>query len=42
MPPGVSVHQLLRYFTPNSSAMKTPENIDDDTDVHEVADEGDV
>jgi len=40
-PPGVSVHQTL-YFTPTSSALKTPENTEDDTDEHEAADEGEI
>jgi hypothetical protein len=35
------VHQTL-YFTPTSSALKTPENTEDDTDECETADEGEI
>jgi len=40
-PPGVSVHQAF-YSTPTSSALKTCENTEDDTDEHEAADEGEI
>jgi len=40
-PPGVSVHQTLD-FTTTSSALKTPENTEDDTDECETADEGEI
>jgi len=40
-PPEVSVHQAL-YFTPTSSALKTRENTEDETDEHEAADVGKI
>jgi hypothetical protein len=48
-PPGVSVHHplwyLLTFLSPNpssSSAVKTPENTEEDLDDAELADEGDI
>ena len=48
-PPGVSVHQLLWYrltfLSPNpssSSAVKTPENTEEDLDDPHLASEGDI
>jgi hypothetical protein len=48
-PPGVSVHQpfwyLLTFLSANpssSSAVKTPENTEEDLDDPELADEGDI
>jgi hypothetical protein len=37
----VSVHQPL-YFTATSSALKTPENTEDDADECEAADKGEI